>query len=367
MYIALIVILIFAALILFSIIFMLAAPVFGGTISKKRRRELNRSKNYVNSKFVNQIPTFMNMGLKENIGTLRDFMKKGGQREPGAPIPVEAYIKGNGEGGTRITWFGHSAFLLEIDGKVILIDPMFGKVPSPFPMIGGKRYSSRLPIEIKDLPKIDIVLLSHNHYDHLDYGTILKIKNKVDRFITPLGVGTNLEKWGITKEKISEHDWWDKVRVDNLNFVCTPARHFSGRSLLDRNGSLWCSWVINGQDSKIFFSGDSGYAPHFKEVGEKYGPFDVTLMECGQYDKRWAAIHMMPEESVQAHLDVKGKVMIPIHWGAFTLALHSWTDPVERASKAAKERGVVLATPRIGETVELGSFEYPSSVWWRAL
>ncbi|MDP4170893.1 MAG: MBL fold metallo-hydrolase, partial [Bacillota bacterium] len=249
--------------------------------------------------------------------------------------------------------------------KTILLDPMFGTTPSPFPMIGGKRYSGKLPFELDELPEIDIVLLSHNHYDHLDYGTIKKIKHKVQRFITPLGVGSNLEKWGVESSRIEEHDWWDDFHYKGLDFVCTPARHFSGRSLLDRDATLWCSWIINGMETNIFFSGDSGYAPHFKEIGEKYGPFDVTLMECGQYDERWASIHMVPEETVQAHMDVKGKLMIPIHWAAFTLALHDWTDPVDRAVKAATERNVAISTPRIGETIVLGSSDYPTAAWWK--
>jgi L-ascorbate metabolism protein UlaG (beta-lactamase superfamily) len=154
--------------------------------------------------------------------------------------------------------------------------------------------------------------------------------------------------------------------VDGLSLVCTPARHFSGRSLTNRNSTLWCSWVINGQDTNIYFSGDSGYGPHFKEIGEKYGPFDLTLMECGQYHEKWAAIHMMPEETVQAHLDVKGKIMIPIHWGGFTLSLHNWTDPVERAIKAASKHNVFICTPQIGEVVQLNSDAYPQSMWWKS-
>lgn len=365
MFVAIIILLSITALIAVGIIFMRSTPVFGGVFSKEKKRELGKSKNYVDGKFENQIPTSMDMGFKESISTLAHFIKGNPNGKPSSPIEVEAFKKSTVAGQTRITWFGHSAFLIEIDGKVLLVDPMFGEVPSPFPMFGGKRYSSRLPLEIEELPEIDIVLLSHNHYDHLDYGTILKIKHKVGQFIMPLGVGSNLEKWGVEKERIHEYDWWDELHFEGLNFACTPARHFSGRSLLDRNATLWCSWVIKGSDSSIFFSGDSGYAPHFKEIGEKYGPFDVTLMECGQYDKRWAAIHMVPEETVQAHVDVKGKVMIPIHWGAFTLALHDWTDPVERAIIAAKERGIEISTPKIGEPVVLDSTAFPSATWWR--
>ncbi len=164
--------------------------------------------------------------------------------------------------------------------------------------------------------------------------------------------------------KITEHDWWDEFEFEGLTLASAPARHFSGRSVGDRDTTLWCSWVIVGEQARIFFSGDSGYIPHFKEIGNKYGPFDLTLMECGQYDERWSGIHMMPEETVQAHLDVRGNVMIPIHWGAFTLALHDWTDPVERAARAARERNATLVTPRIGEVVRIGATELPSAAWW---
>ncbi|WP_258035116.1 MBL fold metallo-hydrolase, partial [Bacillus thuringiensis] len=158
-------------------------------------------------------------------------------------------------------------------------------------------------------------------------------------------------KWGVSPSKISEHNWWDEITFDNIKLVCAPARHFSGRSMTDRDCSLWCSWLILGQETKIFFSGDSGYAPHFKEIGDKYGPFDLTLMECGQYDPRWSAIHMLPEETVQAHIDVQGELLLPIHWGAFTLALHEWSDPIERVTKEANRLEVKITTPQIGESI----------------
>jgi L-ascorbate metabolism protein UlaG (beta-lactamase superfamily) len=240
---------------------------------------------------------------------------------------------------------------------------MFGRAPTPFPIFGLKRYSKGLPFMIEDLPSIDVVIISHDHYDHLDYGSIRKIKEMVKQFIVPLGVGSHLEKWGVNPASIIE-DWWNEIKIEGLTIASTPARHFSGRSLTDRNATLWCSWVIKGENTNIFFSGDSGYGPHFIEIGAKYGPFDLTLMECGQYDRRWAAIHMTPEEAVQAQLDVKGKMMIPIHWGAFTLALHDWTDPIDRVTKAAETQNLAISTPRIGETVYISSEDYPRNMWW---
>ncbi|WP_088067237.1 MBL fold metallo-hydrolase [Gottfriedia luciferensis] len=356
-------------IVIIIMMFLNTYPHFGKKYSKEQMGSFNTLDNYKNGKFINQIPTSMNMNFKTNLSMIRDFVKKSPNRTPKDHIPMEkieaSTLFNSNKGDTKITWFGHSALLIEIEGKNILVDPMFGNTPTPFPQFGGKRYSGGLPIEISDLPKIDAVILSHDHYDHLDYGTIKKIKQKVDRFIVPLGVGSHLESWGVSRECISEHNWWDEFRFEHLTLACTPARHFSGRSLTDRNATLWCSWVILSEKTKIYFSGDSGYAPHFKEIGEKYGPFDIAFMECGQYDARWSVIHMLPEETVKAFTDVKGEVLVPIHFGAFTLAFHDWNDPIERAVKAAKENGVKYATPKIGETINLTTGDFPSSIWWK--
>lgn len=341
-------------------------PSFGGKKSIESQRRINESKNFSNGKFNNQIETHMNMSVKETIGVMRQLLKGNPLGRPKTGItPVNMDLNAFRDSAeTQITWFGHSAFLLKINGLTILIDPMFGRSPSPFPIFGPKRYSAKLPFEIKELPAIDAVILSHDHYDHLDYGSILKLKSKVKQFIVPLGVAGHLVRWGVDPQIIQEHDWWDEFTYRGLTLASTPARHFSGRGLGGRDTSLWCSWVILSEQSRIYFSGDSGYGPHFKEIGDKYGPFDLTLMECGQYNERWAGIHMMPEETVKAHVDVRGKLLIPIHWGAFSLSVHSWTDPVERAVKAAKLLNTAIATPRIGETITVGADSYPNSVWW---
>jgi L-ascorbate metabolism protein UlaG (beta-lactamase superfamily) len=341
-------------------------PSLGGKKSKETRRRINESNNFANGRFVNQIPTHLDMSAKESIKTVRQLIKRNPLSKPKGGITAVSmdpkFVRENRM--DHIIWFGHSALLLKVNELTLLLDPMFGRSPSPFPIIGPKRYSTKLPIEIEELPTIDAVILSHDHYDHLDYDSILKLKAKVKQFIVPLGVAGHLIRWGVDPEIIQEHDWWDEFTFRGLTLASTPARHFSGRGLGGRDTSLWCSWVILSEHSRIFFSGDSGYGPHFKEIGSKYGPFDLTLMECGQYNERWADIHMMPEETVKAHLDVQGKLMIPIHWGAFTLALHSWTDPIERAVKAAKQLGSAIATPRIGETVTIGAEAYPNSTWW---
>lgn len=298
---------------------------------------------------------------------LRDIIKGRPGRMPKEPIPIQHIdsLPSPAEKTIKAIWFGHSTVLLEVEGKRLLLDPTFANAPSPFPFIGGKRFSKVLPIELGRLLPVDIVLLSHDHYDHLDYKTIMRLKDKTGMFCVPAGVGRRLEQWGISRDKIKELTWWQEINCAGLTLACTPSRHFSGRSMFDRNKTLWCSWSIVGQEKKVFFSGDGGYGAHFRQIGRKYGPFDLTLMECGQYDARWADIHMLPEQSVQAHIDLDGELLLPIHWAAFSLAFHSWTDPVERALKAAEEHQIQITTPKIGEAVLLDAAQYPAARWWR--
>ena len=352
-------------IILIGYLYLKYHPVFGGKASEEKINRLRQSLNFTNGKFNNEISTVMDTRMSTSIGILRDLIKGNPNGRPNIVIPVEPSLSVTSDGSSKVTWFGHSTLLLEMEGKRILIDPMFSQTLSPLPPFGGKRYSKKLPVEVENLPPIDAVILSHDHYDHMDYHSIKRLKDKVEYFCVPLGVGTHLARWGVEGEKIIELDWWNEFKFDGLTLVCTPARHFSGRSLSDRDATLWSSWVIAGQETRAYFSGDSGYGPHFTKIGEKYGPFDLTFLECGQYDDRWSAIHMMPEETVQAHLDLKGRILIPIHWSAFTLALHDWADPIERVTKAARERNIEVSTPRIGEPVMTGSVEYPNSIWWR--
>lgn len=363
----LVILILIAMVIAFGLLFVKYSPVFGAKPSERDVRSFKHSKNFHDGKFVNLIPTSTGTNLKTSIDMLLELIKGNPQKTPAGQIPVVPWeVEGlpDGQQG-KVLWLGHSTFLLEVDGQHLLLDPMFSKSPSPIPVFGPKRYYPKLPMEIAELPTIDAVLISHDHYDHLDYQSILGIKDKVKVFLVPLGVGSHLEKWGVAPEKIKECDWWEEYQGDSLTVACTPARHFSGRALTDRDATLWCSWVILGQKYKIYFSGDTGYGPHFQEIGHKYGPIDLTLMECGQYDERWAAIHMQPEQTVQAHQELQGKLLVPIHWCAFTLAFHNWNDPVERITKAGKVHGVPVATPKIGEPVLLGSKDYPNSTWWR--
>ncbi|GAB6436168.1 MULTISPECIES: MBL fold metallo-hydrolase [unclassified Bacillus (in: firmicutes)] len=317
-------------------------------------------------KYVNQIHTDVSFKLKDIIGLINDYFKMKTKLRPVKNLPIVLSDKNNGSL-ESVTWFGHSASLLKVEGKTLLLDPMFGDASSPFPLFNSKRYSGVFSLEREDLQEIDAIIISHNHYDHLNYKSIMQLKDRAKHFYVPNGVAQYLIKWGVSPSKISEHNWWDEITFHNIKLVCAPARHFSGRSMTDRDCSLWCSWLILGQETKVFFSGDSGYAPHFKEIGNKYGPFDLTLMECGQYDPRWSTIHMLPEETVQAHIDVKGELLLPIHWGAFTLALHEWSDPIERVMKEANHLGVKITTPQMGESITLKSTDYPSSAWWREI
>ncbi|MFK7899862.1 MAG: MBL fold metallo-hydrolase [Cyclobacteriaceae bacterium] len=352
-------------LVIVGALFIKLSPQFGRGVTKEQKKAYAKSGHYEKDKFINHSVTKMNLNYWELI---KEQFKKAPNRSPQQEIKVDKIdsltIENHEKTVTQLTWFGHSAFLLEIEDKKILLDPMLGDTPAPHPLLGTKRYSKELPIEIEKLPFIDAVIFSHDHYDHLDYESVQKLKGKVNHYYTPLGVGNHLVGWSVEKEKISELNWWDTITLDSIQLACTPARHFSGRGLFDRSSTLWCSWVIKGRKDNIFFSGDSGYDTHFKKIGDKYGPFDISLMECGQYHKDWQLIHMMPEETVQAAIDLKSKLALPIHWGAFTLSLHDWTDPIERFTKKATELNLAITTPKIGEPVIVGEEVYPTSSWW---
>jgi len=349
-----------------GIIFMNTSPQFGGKPTGDSLVRIENSPNYNGEgAFKNLELTLASTGMKWS--SIPKFFTNGDNKVPSEALPQEMITKdffNNKFEEPRITWFGHSALLLEMDGKTIFIDPMLGNVPAPHPMLGSSRFNENLPIAIEDLPNIDLVLISHDHYDHLDYESIIKLKDKVQQFYVPLGIKAHLTEWGIADDKIKEFDWWEEAKLDDLLLVSTPARHFSGRGFT-RNNTLWCSWVIKSKKHSIFFSGDSGYGSHFKTIGNMYGPFDFAMMECGQYNEQWAHIHMMPEETVQASLDVQAKAMMPIHWAAFKLALHEWTDPIVRASNKAKELGVNMLTPKIGESLLINDNYTFSTNWWQ--
>lgn len=257
---------------------------------------------------------------------------------------------------------GHSSIVLKIDQQLILTDPVFSDRASPVQWAGPKRFHQP-PISLQALPSIDVVVISHDHYDHLDKASIQALASKVERFLVPLKIGAILTEWGVADEKVVELDWWQSYHHNGIEFVLTPTQHFSGRGLTDRDGTLWGSWVINGQKHNLFFSGDSGYFSGFKEIGDKYGPFDFTMIETGAYNSLWADIHMFPEQSVQAHIDLQGKVMMPIHNSTFDLAMHDWHEPMQRAMEISAERGVTMVSPEIGQPVVL-SQPLELKAWW---
>jgi len=261
---------------------------------------------------------------------------------------------------------GHSTLLLKLASDFILIDPVFSERASPVQWAGPKRFHQP-PISIAELPNVKAVIISHDHYDHydhLDKASILALADKVEQFVTPLKVGNYLREWGIADDKITELDWWQSKQLSELTITATPAQHFSGRGLFDKDETLWASWVIEHKETKLFYSGDGGYISGFKEIGERYGPFNFTMIETGAYNALWREIHMTPEESLQAHLDVKGEFMIPVHNGTFDLALHDWFEPFERIAALAKQQGVSLLTPTFGEAVSLAQ-PIATKLWWR--
>jgi L-ascorbate metabolism protein UlaG (beta-lactamase superfamily) len=264
--------------------------------------------------------------------------------------------------GLRVTWFGHSSSLVEIDGARILIDPMWGERASPVPRVGPRRWYAP-PIALADLPPVDAVVLSHDHYDHLDRGTIAAIRHWPSRFIVPLGLGARLVRWGVAAEQITELDWWERTTVGAIDVVATPARHASGRALLDRDRTLWCGYALVGPSHRVYYSGDSGPFDALADIGPRLGPFDLTLIQAGAYNTSWPDWHLDPEDAVRLHQSVGGRVMLPVHWGLFNLAFHGWSEPIERVLAAASASGITVATPRPGEPFE-PALVAPPNAWW---
>ena len=286
---------------------------------------------------------------------------------PDKPIPVQALTRAQLEAAPDRSLYrlGHSTVLLKLRGRYWLTDPVFSERASPVHWAGPARFHAP-PISIDELPPIAGVILSHNHYDHLDHAAVLKLAGKTGRFIAPLGVGDQLIAWGIDPKQVQQLDWWQSTEVDGLRLTATPAQHFSGRGLTDSDKSLWASWVIQDGDLRVFFSGDTGYFDGFKAIGQALGPFDITLLETGAYNQQWAFVHMQPEETLQAHLDLRGRWLLPIHNGTFDLSLHAWQEPFERIAALATQRGVALSTPEMGERVDLRA-PHAGSAWWRKL
>lgn len=353
------------AVVLGVILFVNLSPQFGGAPSEDDIQFFEQESNYQDGTFHNLVPTSRGFSWKTFKETLYDYYKGNLNREPQKEIPVIKQTAKEIDQPNQVVWFGHSAFYVQINGKSILIDPMLTETPSPVSFLSKSRYSNSLPIEITDLPEIDFVFISHDHYDHLDYESIKALQSKTKKYVVPLGVDAHLKEWGVPDSNIHRFNWWEKNEIDGLEIVFTPSRHFSGRGITDHNATLWGSWIIKDESHNLFFSGDGGYGDHFKEIGKKYGPFDFAMLECGQYNSRWKDIHMLPEETAQAGVDVKAKVAMPIHWGAFTLSIHDWFEPPERMLKKANDLNLNVITPMIGEIIYLDSLSnYLSVNWW---
>ncbi|GAB4051067.1 MULTISPECIES: MBL fold metallo-hydrolase [Catellatospora] len=336
----------------------------GATPSGARAERVRQSPHFRDGSFRNSTPTRTMVG-GESRPSVREFLTGGERRRPSAPVPLVTGEPATSADGLHLTWYGHATVLVEIEGARVLLDPVWSDRCSPTPGIGPKRLHP-MPVALADLPRLDAIVISHDHYDHLDMPTVQALtRSQQAPFLVPLGVGAHLERWGVPDHRIIELDWEESADVAGLTLTATEARHFSGRTLR-RNGTLWSSWVIAGEQRRVFYTGDSGYFDGYAAIGERHGPFDATLMQIGAYDKGWPEIHMFPEEAVAAHLDLRGDLLIPVHWATFNLALHPWAEPVDRLWAEAKARDVNLAVPRPGERVDATA---PPALdpWWQAL
>ncbi len=331
-------------------------------------RSVRESKNFNGKIFVNSVPTTLFQSGKV-WSTFTEMIKGQKNRQPAVspgPFPVDlSEVHSMNLNELSVMWLGHSILLFSIEGKVFITDPVWAKRASPVSFAGPKRFFNA-PIKLSDLPKLDGILLSHDHYDHLDIKAIKKLAEKEIPIYCPIGVGRLLVKRGVAEKLITEFDWWEALDLSSgITLVATPAQHFSGRGILNRNKTLWCSWVIKGKTHSVFYGGDSGYFPGFREIGEKYGPFDISMLEIGAYHPNWGSIHMGPKNAIKAQLDINSRYMLPIHWGLFNLALHGWKEPVEEIISLAAENHVKLCLPRPGELISQENFGQ-ISYWWKA-
>ncbi|MGW7051515.1 MBL fold metallo-hydrolase [Streptomyces sp. NPDC054887] len=355
-----------------------SAP-FGADPAGERMERIRRSPHFADGVFQN--PT----GARTRpSGSTLELMKvyfrkeERRRRTPVGAVPLHsatlADLAAPPATGLRLTWMGHSSVLAEIDGRRVLFDPVWGERCSPFSFVGPKRLHP-VPVPLASLGELDVVVVSHDHYDHLDMPTIRALAGTRTVFAVPLGVGAHLERWGVPADRVHELDWNETAKIAGLTLTATPARHFCGRGLRNRQHTLWASWAVAGPEHRIYHSGDTGYFDGFKDIGAEHGPFDATMIQIGAYSEYWPDIHMTPAEGMRAHLDLQGVAahgsaagpMLPIHWGTFNLAPHSWSAPAEGTVTAAEEAGARIALPRPGEPFEPGADALPVAPWWRAV
>ncbi|MEP7256689.1 MAG: MBL fold metallo-hydrolase [Ferruginibacter sp.] len=340
---------------------------FGKSPSGKRLQRIMESPNYRDRKFQNQSPT-PDLTEGANIfSVLKEFLfNKSKRSKPSVVLPSKKInLLSVDPGKDILVWFGHSSYFMQIDGKKMLVDPVFSGNASPLKFT-TKSFKGSDVYTTDDIPEIDYLFISHDHWDHLDHETVLKLKPKIKKIITGLGTGAHLEHWGFDNDIIIEKDWNEEVILDTgFNVNTTPARHFSGRGF-KRQQALWLSFVLQTPTMKIYLGGDSGYDLHFAKIGKRFGPFDLAILECGQYNKSWKHIHMLPEELIQAAQDLKAEKLMPVHWAKFTLALHSWDEPIIRVTEEAKRKNFPVIHPMIGEEMDLEDPQNKTA-WWKGI
>ena len=350
----------------FSIFILLSfSPVFGASPDKNSRVIIENSKNFVTGKFLNLKSNYTNklsLSPFPKGSTLISWISPPRDKNPIVSLPTIQF-HGNTLTEGKFVWLGHSTLLMNTAGLIVMTDPVFNRA-SPAPIF-GKPFAYENPINIDDLPKVNAVIISHDHYDHLDFKAIKNLSKIVDRFFVPLGVKAHLERWGVDADRISELDWHESENYKGVDFTLTPAQHFSGRTPGKINSTLWGSWIVSSEKVKVYFSGDGGYSETFRGLGDRYGPFDIAFVEGGAYNADWSEVHMFPNETVQASIDLKANVLFPIHWSKFDLSIHPWDEPIIQISKEAGRRDVNITTPMIGEVFDLTNL--PSNPWWEAL
>jgi len=345
---------------------ILSLPPFGGKATGERLARMRANAHFHDGHFVNDRPPAGYTWADAKALFVGQFF--GNEvREPPAAIPIvsvdPAALQATPAPGLRAFWIGHASVYVELDGVRLLVDPIFSNYASPFD-IGPRRFHPP-PIALADLPPVDAVLITHDHYDHLDMHTVQQLATRGTVFFVPLGIGAHLAAWGVSEAQIRDLEWWQESALRGVRVVSTPSRHYSGRGLTDKDATLWTSWSVIGATHRFYVSGDTGYSDHFARIGERFGPFDMAFVKIGAYGPGapWLDIHMSPEDAVRANRDVRARRMFPVHWGTFNLAFHDWNEPVQRALAAAAANQVELVTPRIGEVVDADQ-PFTSTPWY---
>jgi len=348
--------------------YILSLPQFGGRLEGERLARARNNPQYRDGKFVNVVPQASYR--PGDVWAMFAGQFLGNEvRSPPAPIPVQAVAPETlttASSGLRAFWIGHASVYIEIDGVRMLVDPIFSEYASPFEF--GPRRFHPPPITRDDLPKIDAVLITHDHYDHLDMRTIRQLAGRGATFFVPLGIGAHLQAWGVPEAQVREMEWWQEQPLKDVRVISTPSRHYSGRGLTDARATQWTSWTVIGAGHRFYVSGDTGYSDHFRAIGDKFGPFDLSFIKIGAYGPGapWLDIHMSAEDALRAHADLRAKRLFPVHWGTFNLAFHAWDEPIKRAVAAARANKAELLTPRVGEMIDTDQ-AFASNPWWEAV